>query len=115
MLDTPAPNQFSVILVTAPSQSVAQQIAQLLVESRLAACVKLFPVQSVYTWNGAVQTEEEWQLLIKSQLAQFSALESAIRAVHPYDVPEIVAIPLQAGSAPYLEWIGATTTTASEV
>ena len=103
----PVPSPYCIIFVTVPSSAVGQQLARVLVESRLAACVKLFPVQSVYTWEGAVQADEEWQLLIKTRSAQFAAVESTIRTHHPYEVPEIVAIPVLAGSQTYLGWIDA--------
>lgn len=100
-----ANNSFGVILVTAPSRDEAVAIAQTLVKAQLAACVSFFPVHSVYTWQGEIQQDEEWQLVIKSRLAKFSALEAAIRSVHPYEVPEIIALPISAGSPPYLQWI----------
>ncbi|MDX2230369.1 MAG: divalent-cation tolerance protein CutA [Leptolyngbyaceae cyanobacterium bins.349] len=100
-----AENSFSVVLVTVPSQAHATAIARTLVEANLAACVNFFPIHSVYTWQGSVQQEEEWQLLIKSRLAKFSALAAKIRSIHPYEVPEIIALPIQAGSPPYLQWI----------
>jgi periplasmic divalent cation tolerance protein len=97
--------QYGVVLVTAGSQQEAQAIARTLVETHLAACVTLFPIQSVYTWNGDIQSDEEWQLLIKTDLAKFSALEAQIQELHSYEVPEIVALPIVAGSMPYLNWI----------
>jgi len=97
--------QFSVVLVTAPSQAQAQAIAQTLVESKLAACVNFFPVHSVYTWQDATHYDEEWQLIIKSSVAKFAALEAKIRAIHPYEVPEIIALPIRAGSSAYLQWM----------
>jgi periplasmic divalent cation tolerance protein len=98
--------QYGVVLVTAGSREEAQAIARTLVETRLAACVTLLPIQSVYTWNGDIQSDEEWQLLIKTDLAKFSALEAKIQELHSYEVPEIVALPIVAGSMPYLNWIG---------
>ncbi len=97
--------QFGVVLVTAPSQEHAETIAQTLVEAKLAACATIVPVRSIYTWQGQTHKDEEWQLLIKSDLAKFAELEAKIRAIHPYEVPEIIAIPIVKGSVPYLQWI----------
>ncbi|WP_347276440.1 divalent-cation tolerance protein CutA [Chroococcidiopsis sp [FACHB-1243]] len=82
-------------------------MATSLVASKLAACVNIFPIQSVYTWQGKINQEQEWQLLINTDLAQFSNLEAKIRELHSYEVPEIIALPILAGSQPYLNWISA--------
>lgn len=97
--------QFGVVLVTAPSEEMAEAIAQTLVEAKLAACVTVLPVRSIYTWQGQVHKDQEWQLLIKSDLAKFAELEAKIRAIHPYEVPEMIAVPILKGSRPYLQWI----------
>lgn len=97
--------RYAVVLVTASSRQEAEAIAQNLVESQLAACVNFMPVHSVYTWQGKVNSEEEWQLIVKTDLAHFSALEAKIRELHSYEVPEIIALPILAGSPPYLQWI----------
>lgn len=97
--------KFGVVFVTAPSKEQAQTIARTLVEARLAACVSLLPIHSIYTWDGEVQMEDEWQLIIKSKLSMFAALKATICSIHPYEVPEIIALPIQAGSTPYLQWI----------
>lgn len=104
-MQAPFDHEFGVVLVTAPSKEHAQNIARTLVESRLAACVSLLPIHSVYTWNGDIQMEDEWQLIIKSKLAKFALLEAKICSIHPYEVPEVIALPIQAGSPPYLQWI----------
>jgi periplasmic divalent cation tolerance protein len=98
-------DSFGVVLVTVPSKEQAAAIAQTLVNTKLAACVSFFPVHSVYTWQGKVQQDDEWQLVIKSCLAKFTELETTIRAIHPYEVPEIIALPIVEGSTPYLQWI----------
>ena len=98
--------QYGVVLVTAGSKEEAVAIAHNLVKANLAACVSLLPIQSVYTWQGEVQQDEEWQLLIKTDLSQFSILEAKIREIHSYEVPEIIALPILQGSQPYLDWIG---------
>lgn len=94
-----------VILVTAPSQQEAEMIAETLLQERLAACVTILPVQSIYRWQGTIHKDQEWQLLIKSDLDRFAELEIKIRQIHPYEVPEIIALPIMAGSQPYLNWI----------
>jgi periplasmic divalent cation tolerance protein len=97
--------QSGVVLVTASSEAEAQAIARTLVENRLAACVTLLPVRSVYTWKGEIQSDEEWQLLIKTDLAKFPSLEAQIQELHSYEVPEIIALPIVAGSTSYLNWM----------
>jgi periplasmic divalent cation tolerance protein len=97
--------QHGVVLVTAASREEAEAIAQTLVQERLAACVNFMPIQSVYTWQGKVHQEEEWQLVIKTDLNQFADLEAKIREIHSYEVPEIIALPILVGSQPYLNWI----------
>jgi periplasmic divalent cation tolerance protein len=92
-------------MVTAASRPEAETIAKALLEAKLAACITLLPVQSIYTWQGKVEQNEEWQLLIKTNLAQFSALEAKVREIHSYQVPEIIALPIVAGSEPYLQWL----------
>ncbi len=97
---------YGVVLVTAASRSQAEAIARALLTAKLAACVNLFPVHSLYVWQGNLETSDEWQLVIKTDLAKFADLESQIRALHSYEVPEIIALPIVAGSQPYLNWIG---------
>jgi periplasmic divalent cation tolerance protein len=96
---------YSVVLVTAGSVQEAEAIASALVEAKLCACVSLFPIHSIYRWKGELHKQQEWQLLIKTENRQFSSLEAKIRELHSYEVPEIIALPILAGSAPYLQWI----------
>jgi periplasmic divalent cation tolerance protein len=98
---------YGLVLVTAGSQPEAETIAIALVESGLAACVNILPVRSVYMWKGEINQEQEWQLLIKTDISQFSTLEAKVRELHSYEVPEIIALPILAGSQPYLNWISA--------
>ncbi|MGI0485397.1 divalent-cation tolerance protein CutA [Pantanalinema rosaneae CENA516] len=98
-------SQYGVVLVTAPSREQADAIAQALIAAKLAACLSLLPVHSIYTWQGKVEREDEWQLLIKTDLTKFAALEAIVRHNHPYEVPELIALPILAGSLPYLQWI----------
>lgn len=98
--------EYGIVLVTTASEAEARKIAQTLVQEKLAACVNFLPVSSIYTWDGQVQQEQEWQLLIKTRLSQYSALEARIQQLHTYEVPEIIAIPILQGSAAYLQWVG---------
>lgn len=100
-----AASGYSLVLVTAVSQQEAEAIATSLVKLQLAACVSLMPIQSIYTWQGELHQDSEWQLLIKTNLAQSSTLEAKIRELHSYEVPEIIALPILAGSGAYLQWI----------
>lgn len=100
------PNQFIVVLTTAPSREVAQGIASALVEERLAACVNIVPgVSSVYRWEGRVESEEEVLMVVKAAAAAFSRLEARVRDLHPYDVPELVALAPEAMSAGYRQFL----------
>ncbi|NEQ30270.1 MAG: divalent-cation tolerance protein CutA [Leptolyngbya sp. SIO4C5] len=101
--------QFGVVLVTASSETEANTIASALVQERLAACVSLVPIQSVYRWQGEVQQETEWQLMIKTDLAQFTTLAERVQQLHSYEVPEIIALPIVAGTETYLNWVAAET------
>ncbi len=97
-----------VVLSTCGSAEEAASIARALVERRLAACVNIVPgVRSVYRWKGAVEEAAEWLLVIKSSQALFERLEEELRGMHSYETPEIVALPVAAGSASYLEWLSA--------
>lgn len=97
--------QYGVVLVTAPSQDTAVSIAHTLVTEGLAACVSLMPMTSIYTWQDQVHQEQEWQLLIKTNLQCFDQLEARVRSIHPYEVPEVIALPIITGAQPYLQWI----------
>lgn len=98
-------NRYGIVLVTTASKVEGEKIASALVEAQLAACVTASLVYSTYTWKGKVCAEEEWQLIIKTNLARFPAIEKKIQELHSYEVPEIIAIPIVAGSNAYLEWI----------
>lgn len=95
-----------IALCTCPDAAVADRIAHALVEERLAACVnRLAGVASTYRWNGAVSVESEVLLVIKTARERYAALEARIVELHPYEVLEVIAIPIGAGYAPYLDWI----------
>jgi periplasmic divalent cation tolerance protein len=94
------------ILCTCPDQVTAERIAETLVGERLAACVNLVPgLTSVYRWEGQIQRDTELLLLIKTRAAVYPLLEARIRELHPYQTPEIIALPIQTGAAAYLDWI----------
>lgn len=97
--------QPGVVLVTAESEEQARAIAQTVVQEGLAACANLFPVRSIYRWQGEVQDGEEWQLVIKTDLRLFEALAARVGALHTYDVPEIIAVAIALGSSAYLDWL----------
>jgi periplasmic divalent cation tolerance protein len=94
-----------VLLSALPSQEDARRLARILVDEKLAACVQLLPIESVYRWEGKVQNEGEVLLLIKTRTALFDDAIARIKAAHPYTVPEIVGWPFSAGHQPYLDWI----------
>ncbi len=98
------------VLTNLPDRASAERLAELLVAGRLAACVNILsPCRSVYRWKEAIQREEEHPLLIKTTAERYQALEEAIRAAHPYELPEIIAVPVVQGLLQYLSWVGAET------
>lgn len=99
-----------VVLMTAGSGEEAARLAEMLVGSRLAACVQIMPqMESVYHWDGAIKRDAEILLLAKTTRANFADLEREVRALHSYQTPEIVALPIIKASAPYLAWLKANT------
>jgi periplasmic divalent cation tolerance protein len=96
------------VVTTAPRREDAETIASALVAERLAACVQVSgPITSTYRWKDAVETSQEWQCCAKSRRDLYTAIEQAIRRLHPYEEPEIVVVPILEGSASYLRWIDA--------
>ena len=96
------------VLMTAGSREEAVRLADILVVARLAACVQILPeVESVYHWQGNIERAPEVLLLAKTTRANFAALETAVRSLHTYETPEIIALPITEASAPYLEWLTA--------
>src|SRR5262245_19480279 len=94
------------ILVTAGSETEAETIAKTLVAERLAACVNLLsPMRSIYRWEGKIADDRESLLVIKTQAARFAAVEARVTALHSYQVPEVIALPIQAGAEAYLRWL----------
>jgi periplasmic divalent cation tolerance protein len=97
-----------VVLVTIGSREDGERLAEALVGERLAACVNLVaPIRSIYRWQGEVCRDDEVLLLVKSTRERYPDLERRIRELHPYDVPEVIALPIAAGSDPYLSWLRA--------
>jgi periplasmic divalent cation tolerance protein len=103
------PTPFALVMTTCGDKTNAELIATTLVEKRLAACVQMFPIASVYRWEGAVQQAEEWMLLGKIRAADYADVEAAIAAVHPYSTPEIIEIGIENGAQTYLNWIASVT------
>ena len=101
-----------VVLITAPSIEIGTAIANALLEQKLAACVNIVsPINSLYTWKGETCSDEEVLLFVKTKAAIFDGkFVPAVQAVHPYDVPEIIALPIIMGSKSYLDWIDAEVT-----
>jgi periplasmic divalent cation tolerance protein len=99
-------NEALVVLCTFPGQEVARQIGTVLVERQLAGCVNLVPgIESVYRWEGRVHCDPEVLAVIKTTAGGYPALEAALLELHPYAVPEVIAVPVVAGAAGYLEWL----------
>ena len=99
-----------VVLVTAPAESV-EAMAEALVEERLAACANLLPgVRSIYRWEGSVERDEEVLMLLKTTRAAFEDLTERVLELHPYDTPEVIALPVAAGASGYLDWVAGSTT-----
>jgi periplasmic divalent cation tolerance protein len=98
--------QALLVITNLPDAALAQTLARQLVEKKLAACVNIMPsVKSIYRWQGMIEEANEISLLIKTMQASYPQLEEAIKAAHPYDLPEIIALPIAAGWPGYLDWI----------
>ncbi len=97
-----------VVFMTAANGEEATRLADLLIGAHLAACVQILPeMESVYRWEGKIERQSEILLLAKTTAGKFADLEREVRALHSYETPEIVAVPIVAGSTPYLEWLSA--------
>jgi len=95
------------VFTNLPDRAAAERVADLVIEKRLAACVNILaPCRSVYRWKGAVQHDEEHPVLIKTTPERYAELERALRSAHPYELPEIIAVPIERGLAAYLDWVG---------
>jgi len=94
------------VISTLPDREHAEKLARVLIDQKLAACVNILPAAtSVYRWQGKVETASETIVLIKTTMARYPALEAAIKTQHPYELPEIIAVPLVAGLPAYLAWV----------
>ncbi len=99
-------SDYQIILNTCPNQEVAQQLAEALIKNRLAACINILPqVYSIYEWQGKVVQESEILLLIKTRVDLYAEVEKMVITLHPYEVPELIALPIVAGLPSYLSWI----------
>ncbi len=95
-----------VVLVTVPDMETAERLTERLVDERLAACGNIVPgVVSIYRWDDQVQRDDEVLIVLKTEQAQVEALRERVVTLHPYDVPEVVVLPIVGGHAPYLEWV----------
>ena len=102
-------HEYSIAISTFADKEVAKNTARMLVEERLAACVQILPVESVYLWNGAICEDSEAILIIKSRTELFDKIVAAIKESHTYELPEIIQVPISAGLTEYLDWIGDST------
>lgn len=97
---------YQIILCTCPDRESAEKIARQLINDKIAACINILPgITSIYTWQGNIETEQEHLLLIKTRKDRFQAIEKSIQTSHPYEIPEIIAIPVENGLAEYMQWI----------
>jgi len=97
------------VIITAPDREEAENLADGILNNRLAACVQMADIRSFFLWEGAMQKESEVALYIKTTEARYSGLEAYIREYHPYDVPEIIKLPVTGGLPGYLNWLDSTT------
>ncbi len=98
-------SNYGVVFVNVASLDEAKAMAKYLLEARLAACVNIFPVHSIYNWQGELCSEDSYNLLIKTDLDKFDILESKLRELHSDEIPEIIALPIVSGYAPYMQWM----------
>jgi len=104
----PMADNFHVVLSTCPTPESAERIARCIVEARLAACVNVVPgLRSYYEWQGKIEVSDEFLLVIKSRVELFEALQNMITSQHPYELPEVIAVPISTGFPPYLAWLSA--------
>ncbi len=95
------------VVTTTEKRQDAEKIAKVLVEQRLVACVQIVgPISSTYWWKGNIETAQEWLCLMKTEKDLYDELEKAVKAIHPYETPELVGMPIVCGSRDYLKWLG---------
>jgi periplasmic divalent cation tolerance protein len=103
-----ADEEVRVVLITAPDADTGASLARTLVEERLAACVNLVPgIRSIYRWKGVIEEGDEVLMVVKTQAARCEALAARVNELHPYDVPEVLELPIGGGSQAYLDWVRA--------
>jgi periplasmic divalent cation tolerance protein len=100
---------FCVVVTTIDSETKAEEIARAALAAKLAACVQILPIRSLYEWNGELRDEPELLVQLKARAEDYDALAAAIRALHPYDVPEILRFDIAEGEPAYLDWVARTT------
>jgi len=98
-------NDYAVVVTTTETEEEARRIAQAIFNARLGACVQILPIESIYRWEGKVEQAKEYRLEIKTRCDRYEQIETLIRNLHSYEIPEIVAIPVSGGSRDYLRWI----------
>jgi periplasmic divalent cation tolerance protein len=103
------PSPYSLVLTTCGAKEEAERVATQLVEQSLAGCVQMFQIESVYRWEGAVERAKEWMLFCKIKTADYNMVEAAIREVHSYATPEIIALEIDQGAQAYLAWLESAT------
>ncbi len=96
---------YIMVLTTVSNEKDAVNIAETLVKERLAACVQIVPIKSIYTWKGALETANEHLIIAKTLRIMYEDVEKRIKDIHPYEVPEIIAVPIEDGSEEYLRWV----------
>lgn len=96
---------FLLVYITTGSKEEAEEIAGTLVKERLAACINYFPINSTYSWQGKIESSDEYLLLCKTTEQQYPRLEKQVKDIHPYDVPAIIALSIHTGSKEYLQWV----------
>lgn len=100
------PTTYQIILCTCPDIKTGNDIASMLIKNKLAACINIVPgITSVYEWQGKIETSQEHLLIIKSHQCRYTLIESAIVEMHPYELPEIITVPIEQGLPDYLQWI----------
>ena len=109
------PDDVLLVLTNLPDQQAATQLANILIDEKVAACVNILGAcRSVYRWQGKVESSQEIPLLIKTTAARYAALEAVIRRWHPYELPEIIAVPVAQGLPGYLQWVAGEVNTATQ-
>jgi periplasmic divalent cation tolerance protein len=99
-------NRYIQVITTISDKRGAEKIAKELINKRLAACVQILgPIKSIYRWKGKIETAKEWVCIIKTRTSLYKKVEAAIKKIHPYEVPEIIAVPIALANKDYLKWI----------